>query len=296
MKALVTAPGGGLGNELVNLLLEEGFSLRALCHPADEAWLEDLGVEVVPGGLLDEEQVLCAVSGVQAVFNCAPRIVLDKKRARQTTILNLDGTRNLLVSMSRAGVERLVHVGSAFALASDSGYSALEVASSLRAAQDTVLRYSRDSKVKASIVNPALLLGRHDRLGLGALILRQAEGWRGAAPRGRTGIVGARDAAVCALKALGRGKAGAIYTLAAQNVTYAALFELVLAILESRGSSERGKSARRSRREPNLDRLLAGDFSYDGEQAALALGVRWSPLNEVVEEACQVLDKMPDGT
>ncbi len=285
MKALLVGPETALGRELAALLLGEGFKLTALAPAIEEPWIEELGAEFIPGTLLDEEQVLHAVSGVRAVFNCSPSIPLMRHGSRNRVTVNLKGTGNLLVAMSRAGVEQLVHVGSALAFEPLSGETPLEAGGSIRSAQDAVLRYWRDSKLAAVVVNPALLMGRFDHAGPGALVLRRALQSGGSAPRGGTGVVGARDAAELTLKALGRGKPGRVYTLCARNISYADLFSTARAIaseLKIAPEKSRVKSAA-------LDRMLDMELYYEGENAVRELGAAFESIEDTLRDALSSL-------
>jgi nucleoside-diphosphate-sugar epimerase len=292
MKVLVTAPESAIGKELIGLLLTEGFSIRALCRQEDCAALEQAGVEVVAGDLLDEEQTHFAMSDIGAVFNCSTSIEFDRKRARRAALVNTEGTRNLLVSMARQGAGQLVHVGSALAFPPESGAAPPPAAASVRAASDLVMRYARDSKVKAFIANPALVFGRHDRDGLGSRVIMRALSWKGPPPGGGVSAVSAGDVASIALKMLGRGRSGEVRTIAPYDVSHADLFELVRSVT---GGSE-GFEIPRPRRTSGLDSFLSGDFYYAAEAAPDDLGVPWSPLAGTVEEACLAVKETPGET
>jgi dihydroflavonol-4-reductase len=289
MKVLVTAPESAIGNELVRLLLAEGFSIRVLCRQEDCAALEQAGVEVVAGDLLDEEQTHFAMSDIGAVFNCSTRIEFDRKLARRAALVNTEGTRNLLVSMARQGAGQLVHVGSALAFPSESGSVPPPASASARTAADLVMRYARDSKVKAFIANPALVFGRHDRDGLGHRVIMRALSWKGPSPKGGASVVSASDVASVALKLLGRGKSGETRTIAPYDVSHADLFDLVRS---SAGGAE-GVEIPRPRRTSELDTFLSGDFYYAAEAEPDDLGVQWSPVAGMVEEAWLAVKETP---
>src|SRR5262245_21927671 len=73
-KVLVTGATGDTGRATIDELLAHGQQVRALAHGKDERSkrLEDRGVEVVYGDLLDFNQVRAAVSGVRRAYFVYP--------------------------------------------------------------------------------------------------------------------------------------------------------------------------------------------------------------------------------
>jgi uncharacterized protein YbjT (DUF2867 family) len=73
-KVLVTGATGDTGRATVNELLERGHKVRALAHGEDERSkrLQERGVEVVYGDLLDFGQVRAALTGVQRAYFVYP--------------------------------------------------------------------------------------------------------------------------------------------------------------------------------------------------------------------------------
>jgi NAD(P)H dehydrogenase (quinone) len=73
-KVLVTGATGDTGRATVNELLARGHKVRALAHGQDDRSkrLEERGVEVVYGDLLDFGQVRAALSGVQRAYFVYP--------------------------------------------------------------------------------------------------------------------------------------------------------------------------------------------------------------------------------
>src|SRR5262249_7190523 len=73
-KVLVTGATGDTGGATVDALLARGHRVRALAHGQDERsqQLQDRGVEVVYGDLLDCGQVKAALNGVQRAYFVYP--------------------------------------------------------------------------------------------------------------------------------------------------------------------------------------------------------------------------------
>ena len=73
-KVLVTGATGGTGRATIDELLAHGHQVRALAHADDERskGLQDRGVEVVYGDLLDFGQVRSALKGIQRAYFIYP--------------------------------------------------------------------------------------------------------------------------------------------------------------------------------------------------------------------------------
>lgn len=319
MKVLVTGAAGLVGSHLARHLLYSGFTVSALVNPeTDIEALEGLPIERVSGDTLDPESVLNALKGTQAVFHCATSSDHWPARGERVSAMNYKGTLNLLVAMNRAGVESIVHLGSATSFGpgtidepgtEDSPYAGerfrLACIDSMRRAQELVERFNREGRVKAVIVNPTCVLGPYDTLpGPGRALLQYAGFNRGRYPSGGVNIIGAGDVARGILGALGRGSPGRSYILGGQNIDYRQLFSKVAVALDLRAPDRQvpdgllmakgivgslyGKlTGRRPALTAGLARLLITRMYYSSDRAVGELGLSRSPVDTVIEEACR---------
>jgi len=317
LKVLITGASGLVGSNLIRHLLDSGITVRALLDPGlDTPTLDGLPFERVPGDVLDPESILGGLAGAHAVFHCALVTELRPPRSRAARARNVDGTRNLLVGMSRSGVENLVHVGSASSFGPgtmdepgteetpfDPRAFRFTCFDSIRQAQELVLRYNQSGKVRCVIVNPTLVMGEYGLpCGPGTDIMEYSS--IGRYTSGGANVVGAADVARGILKALGRGKAGRCYILGGSNVEYRDLYGMIATSMgfppPMRLSGDRAVIARGllgslygritgrvPARNAPAARLAVAPIYYTQRRAALELELPMSPLDAVVEGACR---------
>ena len=105
---LVTGASGFIGWHVARQLLDRGERVRALVRPSSRIRELDQ-IERVTGDLRDPASLDRAVAGCGVVFHVAADYRLWAKDPTELYRSNVDGTRNLLESARRAGVERVVY-------------------------------------------------------------------------------------------------------------------------------------------------------------------------------------------
>ena len=121
LKVLVTGAGGFIGSHLVELLVREGHSVRALTRYTSgnrKGNLELLPheitdeVEVYPADLRDPEAVSKAVEGIDTVFHLGAIISIpySYQHPEETIAVNVNGTLNVLQAMRQHDTRRGVIV------------------------------------------------------------------------------------------------------------------------------------------------------------------------------------------
>src|SRR5947207_8696235 len=104
---LVTGASGFLGWHVARVLVERGYSVRALLRAGSR--VDQLDVERVPGDLRDAESLERAVAGCGVVFHVAADYRFWARDPAEIYRSNVDGTRNLLQAARSRGVERVVY-------------------------------------------------------------------------------------------------------------------------------------------------------------------------------------------
>lgn len=124
---LVTGANGHVGYNLVQLLLEKGYRVRAgVRDPRDDSKagrLRDLGAEPVAADLLDPASLRAAMDGVDGLFQVAA-VYQTYARDPEAEIVRptVEGSRNALRAAREAGVKKIVYTSSIAAVGSDAPF------------------------------------------------------------------------------------------------------------------------------------------------------------------------------
>jgi dTDP-L-rhamnose 4-epimerase len=119
MRVLITGGGGFIGSHLADLLLAEGYEVRALDNldpqvhgTSDRPPYLDSRVELVRGDIRNRNDVSAALSGIEAVFHFAANVGVGQSQyeIERYTSTNVGGTSTLLdvLANDRGSVRKLV--------------------------------------------------------------------------------------------------------------------------------------------------------------------------------------------
>ena len=119
-KIFVTGADGFIGSHLVELLVEEGFDVTALCiynSSGSWGWLENISpvikkdIEVILGDVRDPLCVKQAMRGCDTVFHLAALIAIPYSYIAPSSYIdtNIHGTLNVLQAARDLDVRKLVH-------------------------------------------------------------------------------------------------------------------------------------------------------------------------------------------
>lgn len=177
--ALVTGATGLLGSHVVERLQLEGWTVRALARePARAGWLDERGVDVRSGDVLDAESVNRAAAGCDLVVHAAAAIFHPDGWAGYERS-NVAGTANVVAAARGAGA-RLVQVSSVAVYGPGARYREdgartaedaamlpippwAHYARSKRESEALVLEAHRRGEVWATAVRPSVIYGPRDR-------------------------------------------------------------------------------------------------------------------------------------
>jgi nucleoside-diphosphate-sugar epimerase len=106
----VTGGSGFVGGRLIERLLADGHTVRALARSSASAErVSGLGAEPVAGELADRDALLAGAQGCELAFHAAATLG-DSGSREQFERGNVHGTQNVLWACEQAGVGRLVHI------------------------------------------------------------------------------------------------------------------------------------------------------------------------------------------
>ena len=119
-KILVTGADGFIGSHLVELLVEEGFDVTALCiynSSGSWGWLENISpaikmeIKVILGDVRDPVCVKQAMKGCDTVFHLAALIAIPYSYEAPSSYIdtNIHGTLNVLQAARDLDIGKLVH-------------------------------------------------------------------------------------------------------------------------------------------------------------------------------------------
>ena len=233
MRAFVTGGTGFVGANLVRVLLEEGYDVRALARSTSRLDnLAGLDVEVVRGDLNDP-QLSQHMRGCDCLFHVAARYSLLQRDRKVLHRDNVLGTRNVLKAARTANVNRTVYTSSVAAIGvkphgepADESYQS-EVSHLIGSYKQSKYWAEQEAFAAAqagqhvAIVNPSTPIGPWDikPTPTGDIILRFLRRKMPAYVNTGLNLIDVRDVARGHLLALKHAKPGERYILGHHNIS-----------------------------------------------------------------------------
>ncbi|MBA4319218.1 MAG: NAD-dependent dehydratase [Flavobacterium sp.] len=172
MKLLVTGSSGFIGSHLTELLVKEGYAVKAFVHYNSKnnwGWLESSqvkdNIEVVTGDIRDHDSVNSALKGCNGVFHLAALIGIPYSYVSPKAYIetNITGTYNVLQAAKELRIEQVlvtstsetygtaqyVPIDEKHPLIGQSPYSASKIA-----ADQLAISYFRSFNLPVKIVRP----------------------------------------------------------------------------------------------------------------------------------------------
>ena len=242
MRVLVTGATGCVGANIVEALLGQGHTVRALQRSTSRLdALVGLAPEMVVGDVLDYDSLLAAMAGCDWVFHAAGISQYWRNQPELIYRVNVEGTRNVLRAALAQGVRRVIYTSSVGALGVPTrpGQHLDETATfnlppkrfpygHSKVLAEAVVQQAVAEGLDVVIVNPVSIIGKRDVGFIGGEFLRAAQqGKARVAPPGGMGVVSARMAGVGHVLAAERGRTGERYILNGENIAYRPLMDVV---------------------------------------------------------------------
>ncbi len=240
MRALVTGSTGLLGYALVEELLAQGHTVRAMVRAASNTRLiAQLDVQRVIGDLRDRDSLRAAVVGCDWVFSVGA--LFWSERVQDLYDANVLGQRHFMEASAAGGVEKFIHVNGVTSVGHSSNGKLLDeetVPNLLHLANHTeislFLGYVEMLKMAmhgCPALNVALtfLMGPNDPIPSpsGQLLVAYANRRVLGYPAGGLNFIDARDAAKALIRAAERGRVGERYIIGNVNMRFRDFFRLI---------------------------------------------------------------------
>ena len=243
MKVLITGATGFLGSAVLRLLIDEGYDVRVLVRKnADMRNIEEYDVKIIKGDLQNIESLKSAVYSCDQVFHVAADYRLWVPDPENMYKTNIDGTRNLILAATDAGVEKIVYTSSVATIGTNNdGTPADEMTSSSLEnmvgvykrskflAEQAVKDLVNEKSCPVTIVNPAAPVGPCDikPTPTGKIILDTIRNRMPAYVKTGLNIVHVDDVAQGLLLAMEKGEIGERYILGGDNMTLESIISYI---------------------------------------------------------------------
>ena len=241
MRVLLLGASGFLGHNVLSQLLAAHYEVVLLLRDGAVVDPTLSGYERISGSLLNDSDLLRAVTGCSAIINCAGVTDMSLCRLSDYRPVNRDLCRRLVAVMEQEAITTLVHVSTANTI----GYGSPDADASEDAAwQDPFSRslYARSKREGEIIlqeaasrhrdwhvvmVNPGFIIGPYDvKPSSGRLLLAAYRRRWMAVPRGGKSFVSAKDVAVAVVNALTMGRSGHRYLATGENLSLRDFYHL----------------------------------------------------------------------
>jgi 2-alkyl-3-oxoalkanoate reductase len=190
---LVTGATGCLGRHLVDSLVQDGLHVRALTQQSSKTThLDQLGVEVQRGSLVEQADLERAVGGVDTVFHLGGLVLDDRPDDtsealwKQIERFNVQGTERLARAAAAAGARRFVFCssvrlagfGNQLLWDEDDPRSPSDLYSRGKAQAEAALQQvGRDTGLEVVHIRPRFIYGNYDRYVMPPLVRTAKRAW-----------------------------------------------------------------------------------------------------------------------
>jgi dihydroflavonol-4-reductase len=232
MKAFVTGATGLLGNNLVRLLVQQGYEVKALVRSKEKAQklLGDVrNVEFIQGDMENVAGFAEALQGCDVLFHTAAyfrEYYQSGDHWPKLEKINVKGTLELLEQADKHGVKKAIHVSSGGVIGEDDskGLADESTAASgfalenlyFRSKVETekaIAKFLKTHSLQVVMILPGWMYGPGDAAptSAGQLVQDFLERKLPGVLNGGAGIADARDVAQAMIAAAGKGKSGERY-------------------------------------------------------------------------------------
>ncbi len=324
---LVTGATGLVGSHLLVELIRQGKKVRALKRTgSDTSAIDKIFAHYnvpspdksiwVEGDVTDYFSLLDAMEGVEQVYHCAAMVSFAGSAENMLMKVNAEGTANVVNAAMEKGVKKLCHVSSTAALGrADNDKIITEktvwkisnknsaYAVSKYAAEREVWRGTEEG-LDAVIVNPCIIIGPGDLTKSSGRMFQSIRKGLKFYPGGANSFIDVRDVAQLMISLMESEIKNERFILAAENLDYKNVFELIATALNKPAPSIRATALMSALawRAAWFAGLFTGSNPFITRETAMTgqqrniysnkkvkekLGWDFIPMKEAVENACR---------
>lgn len=242
-KVIITGANGFLGSWVARKLIEDGHAVSVLVRKSsDLTELKNLDCQYIYGDVTDADSLQAAFKNTEYVFHLAGLIEYKKSARSLMEKVNVEGTRNVIHSVIKNNVSKLIHLSSVVAVGAgftkneilneDSEYNVhhldLGYFETKKKAEVLVLEAFQKKLIDTVILNPSTIYGAGDaRKGSRSTQVKVAKGKFPFYTNGGVNVVAVEDVVQGILSAWKKGRSGERYILSSENITIQKLFNLI---------------------------------------------------------------------
>jgi dihydroflavonol-4-reductase len=319
-KVLVTGGTGFLGSYILEELIKNGYTVRAIRRSSKlPTWISSTileNVEWVEGDILDIMSLEDAMEGIDAVVHSAALVSFVKKDKDLLYQLNVEGTANVVNAALEKNIQRLVHISSVAALGRKAGGHSVDETAKWE--ENHLQTHYARSKFKGElqawrgfsegldtvILNPSTILGYGDWTQSSCAIFKQIHDGFGWYTSGLNGFVDVKDVATVTRLLLEQGKSGERYVVNGATWTFRELQNTIADGFDKKRPSQKAPDwllgiawrleAFRSLftgKKPLLTketaRVAVSQTQFENRKILAALpGFQFTPLSDTIHAAC----------
>lgn len=252
MKVFVTGSTGLFGSNLVRLLCEQGYSVKALARSKEKAdkFIRETGAEVVLGDLSNIDAFADQMDGCDVLIHAAAyfrEYYQPGDHWGMLQKLNVDATIELLKQAENRGYQKAIHISSSGVIGRNADGSPSTEESALNhlaetnlyfkskvLAEEEIAKFLETSSLPVTLILPGWMHGPGDSAptSAGQLAIDFVKGDLPGRFDGGMTMVDARDVAQATINAIKRGKSGERYIVAG---TYHTMDELTNMLEQASG-------------------------------------------------------------
>jgi dihydroflavonol-4-reductase len=239
----ITGSTGFIGSQLTKKLINDNNTIITLVRNPINSQV--INLRPVCGSLLEPESYRSKMKSCEIVFHCAGLISFNKRDYEKASLVNVQGTRNILEAAYQTGVKKVVHLSACAVLGFSRNNNVLidensnpsikkdnVYAYTKKLAEDVVQEYV-EKGMDISIANIATVYGPGDKkLNSGTIIRSIYYRKMKLAPPGGTSFVSVNDLINGLVLLSTKGRSGERYIFCSENMEYKTLVQRIARALQ----------------------------------------------------------------